>query len=839
MELPIINYPPKQILDSSKSRQDFEFLLLWLLSNNEECGWSDFKEDPIGISQSTLSNYLKRLISVGYIKKARRGYYKITKKGRERYHQLTAEQTTKKKLSYPPKIIMENRRGYDDWILWMVYNNTSIKWSDFIEDPLSINQSSLSKNLNALMDSGFIKKENKQYIITMAGKTEYAKMIKSYDLDRQSILEEESKRIAELTKKTNDFFLSYGINDDDVKFRFLNNILTLNYEKIKGRLSVSEDDFNKILLYLSINHPANYPEYISPNDFSKEYSIKKTTLDFFVDQIVNENLYSTKFFKLDLSNKRYYFKANEYCEKLLRNTVDNYITKYTYLSKLYENSDSHPSLSNRNLLGKILTDVCGTLFHEELKPSLKDFIPEYIKYLAYKIEAKERFIDARDKLEGFAWQNIPEVFQMIESPEAVKYCLREDTQFYSINPVYFEVLESDYISSEKYSVSKVYHKQEEKSFKDYREDLEADLEKDPNDFMAILYSAMFFCASNRPNQAINLINKMLEPLNHYSEEEGKFIPIAFILSYAYVATGNIKKALDFANKLIKFYPENAISYAVKALVLTYGITYQLEIAEQHEDITLDLIDKAINLEKNIRNKSHYYQLKSNALKYLDQIEDAVEAIDMAIELTPDNIDAHLSKVWMQAETKEDNYTTAINLLEELKIKFPADIKHLDRKIQSFYHKMGDCEKSLQLARELLEKYPNDQHTRNNLLYSLWDCDYYDEALEEGARLVKEYPNEGNFFDSYGEMLYNAKKYKEAIKAFDKAIEIDEFGWYVYETYFKRGLCYKELGEYKQASNDIGQANELVKRIICSCDMKAEWIEKIKRANLELSELEKA
>ena len=80
------------------------------------------------------------------------------------------------------------------------------------------------------MDKRFVKKEEKEYRITRLGKTEYSNMLRLYDLDRQSLLEEEGKRIKEITKKTTSFFEEYKIKDTDNKFRFLNNKLKLPYE---------------------------------------------------------------------------------------------------------------------------------------------------------------------------------------------------------------------------------------------------------------------------------------------------------------------------------------------------------------------------------------------------------------------------------------------------------------------------------------------------------------------------------------------------------------------------------------------------------------------------------
>ena len=327
-----LNLPPEEIYKQIfGARKNVEHIILWMLKNNEVVEWADFLDDPISIPQSTLSNYLKSLYLEGYLEKEKRGEYRITTKGQDRFNELSRAKQGKRRLNYPPKAIGK-KRNYDHIILWMAYNNNYLKWSDFLDDkaPIFINQSALSKNINILLKKELVKKDdNKEYRITRTGKAEYGKILRFYDLDRQSILNEESKRIEEITKRTIQFFERNSIEDDDIKFRFLNNMLTLPFEKLKGSLD-SEDDFNGILLFLSMNHPNQYPEYISPEAFSKKYGIDKLDLEFNIRKIIEKNVYSTKFFKLETDDdKVYFFQANEKIEKVLSAITEDRITKFT------------------------------------------------------------------------------------------------------------------------------------------------------------------------------------------------------------------------------------------------------------------------------------------------------------------------------------------------------------------------------------------------------------------------------------------------------------------------------------------------------------------------------
>ena len=189
-------YPPDDIINTFNVNKDFEYIILWMLHNNEQCRWADFKSYPLEISQASLSKYLKLMMANGLVEKEKKGEYKITSDGRKYYIELQVQESMTDKLIYPPDIITK-KRNYDHVILWMLYNNDLCKWSDFIGEPLSINNSSLSKNLGLLKTSGFVNHDlgAKEYRITKKGEAKYFRVLKQYDLDRQSILEEESKRI--------------------------------------------------------------------------------------------------------------------------------------------------------------------------------------------------------------------------------------------------------------------------------------------------------------------------------------------------------------------------------------------------------------------------------------------------------------------------------------------------------------------------------------------------------------------------------------------------------------------------------------------------------------------
>ena len=511
-----LNYPPKEILIPSElQRRNYDQIILWMLANNESCEWSNFEQKPIEIPISTLSRHLTTLILKGFIVKFSRGNYKITLKGKEKFLQLSKETKEIRSLNYPPEIILKRGRNYSHWILWMIYNNGFCKRSDFLKEPFSINQSSLSRSLSSLVQKGFIIKENKRYIITKAGKSEYSRMLLHYNLDRQTILEEERKRIDEITTKTKHFFEKFNITDDRVKYRFLNNLLNLDYSKVNTILK-NEEDYYKILLFISINHPDFYPDYLSIEDFSRFYDINKRILDFWVNEIVDSDLYDLKFFKLEpSSNQFYYFHSDEKLEKILRAVTEEYIAANKYLEKF----GSSGSLDT--IIDDILKELCEIIFHKHFKESLREFLQRYIKYLAYKIETKKELKETYDKLEGIIWQNMTDI---IESQNS-------------------ETLETQ--------------------FEDKIKEIDKEIKINPNNYELYNSKIRILLYFNQYTKVLMIIEEMMEL---FPEKE---IDLMIKKAYTLKKDKNLKEGLEIIEELLVKYPKNKSLQNYKAYWLSY------------------------------------------------------------------------------------------------------------------------------------------------------------------------------------------------------------------------------------------------------------------------------
>ena len=699
MEVSSIKVPPTEILNI----KNFEHIILWMLNNNERCQWSDFVSDPVNISGSTLSGYLKNLKKLGYLEKSyqkvdgrERNVYIITPEGERRYHELSTYQNEEIRLNYPPSIIL-SRRNYDHWIIWMVYNNTSCKWSDFLTDPLSINQSSLSKNLNQLIKDKLVSKDKdeKTYTITQSGKKAYSQMLKKYDLDRQSLLEEESNRIEELVGKIKKFFGNKQLSDD-TKFRFISNVLKLDSTKINE----PQESFFKIVLYISLNHPSEYPNYTQLSKFAREYKIEERILNYYIPEIIENELYPTKFFTLTVDgNKNYYFRADDEFERNLRTLVDDCITKLTYLNKLYVGTSNELKESQfyDKIIENIITRTVGTIIPEDLEHAMEEFLPNYISHLLYKFDTEAEINNMIDKTDALAYDRMYQIFQALKLANHVKDD-GEEIENYYVDPQIFKFLTP--VKSDKINQKLLFEGIPKIGLLDI---IDSRINYSPNDLDLKLLKAIIFCVLRRYNEAIRYLE------NEVNEDD---IESKFILAYANIGIGNYEQAREIRSNL-DYHGEMLIGL-LDAFIYAYNIIYEFDPNLSTEEEFHDTMNYLISNEQDDETKSELYNFYGFILHLTEKTKEALEKVQDALEIKTKKesrinllfIKAHYS---MDLGLNED----AIRTLRQIGKDYPEKEAIIQFKIASLYFKLGNVEQSKEILETLGIRCRNEFLTLKN------------------------------------------------------------------------------------------------------------------------------
>lgn len=640
-------------------------------------------------------------------------------------------------------------------------------------------------------------------------------MLKNYDLDRQSVLDEETKRIEDITNKTVKFFEDYHIEDEDIQFRFLTNMLKLDYDRVKSMLT-DRKDFDKILLFLSINHPNQYPEHLSSEDFCKSYEIKPSKLEYYIDEIIDNNLYEIKFFKLKVSfNASYYFQEGETLEIILRAITEKHIKKFTYLNQLFSRSFDLGMLEDR-----ILDDVCGKIINNDLKEPLREFLSEYIRYLAYKVEKKLELKNAYDKLDAIIWQNMTDIFLTRESKDLEYQFLGQCDQNYQLDSGILTILKSYYQGKYQSNIKAIEDLIEEKEYNNALKMVNSSLKSDKKNNTLIILKASILCYLNRFKDVNDFIDNVLKTYENL-ESENEILAIYFLKVFSSLSGGNFKNAKDITERIIKKYPEHPLSYAIKGLVFGYNRIYKFDLDIIELSDGLSELDTAIDLDPDDVNKSYYYQLKSQILLEINKFEEAMEVIDKAIVLNSRNIDLYHSKSNILIYFNQ--YSELLKFLDIMNDLFPEIEKEIKMKKASIYRELGDFATAFEHIDEILKKHPGNSTALNYKAYLYQYIGKEEEAIELIEQLIEREPNNGIYYDSYGEILMYYEEYESAAEKFQKAIELSNYGWFLYQMYIKLGICFKELGNKKLAIENLKKGKKYTNKCFCDFETKRKWL----------------
>jgi len=101
-----------------------------------------------------------------------------------------------------------------------------------------------------------------------------------------------------------------------------------------------------------------------------------------------------------------------------------------------------PQLTLESTIDAILLEICDHLFDARLKESLGKFLPDYIKYLAYKMETKKKLEEITDKLEGTIWRDF-QYYSTVNEPS--KTYDEKNQENYYISPQIFEILDKKHV----------------------------------------------------------------------------------------------------------------------------------------------------------------------------------------------------------------------------------------------------------------------------------------------------------------------------------------------------------------------------------------------------------
>ncbi|MFX1596603.1 MAG: tetratricopeptide repeat protein, partial [Promethearchaeota archaeon] len=288
--------------------------------------------------------------------------------------------------------------------------------------------------------------------------------------------------------------------------------------------------------------------------------------------------------------------------------VEDHITRFSYLNNLYEETPGEISpLTMESTVIAILDEICGPLFDNGLRESLKKFLPDYINYLAYKIEKERKLLDKYDKLEGLIWQEVQtKLFELIEvnyptETEEMNNALREIDKAIKLNP------------------------------------------KEPD----LYYSKCKILTDiGEYKKVLSILDKMLKEFP--KEEKNIKIKKAYVLK----EMKNPESGLEIIEALIEKYPKDNDLLNYNALWLQYL---------NHKEKSIETIQ---NLIENEPNNATYHDTYGEILMYFTDYENAIDKFQKSIELSSNDWYIYQTYIKLGICYKElENYDQAIEYFQ--------------------------------------------------------------------------------------------------------------------------------------------------------------------------------
>jgi tetratricopeptide (TPR) repeat protein len=328
------------------------------------------------------------------------------------------------------------------------------------------------------------------------------------------------------------------------------------------------------------------------------------------------------------------------------------------------------------------------------------------------------------------------------------------------------------------------------------------LRLDPESPQAHMILAEVYRQQNQPDQAAEQL-KLAFASPALDIDDRVRILVGYIKQLPSAKESVNQLARDLAAATIKIYPKDAKSYAVAGDIQT--------LTDRKKDAR-DTYLKALRYDNS---KFQLWQQVVLIDAELNQTDSLLAHTNRALELFPNQASlwfyngvAYLLKKQPQKGVK------ALEHGRKLAAATPELLGQFDAQLGDAYHEMKEYEKSDAAYEAALVSDPNNVQVLNNYSYFLsLRGEKLEKAKQMAGKVVKQFPDNDTYLDTYAWVLYKMKDYAGAKATLEKALQttkdaavIEHYGDVLYQL----GEKDKAVAEWQRARK-AGVASNLLER----------------------------
>jgi len=268
------------------------------------------------------------------------------------------------------------------------------------------------------------------------------------------------------------------------------------------------------------------------------------------------------------------------------------------------------------------------------------------------------------------------------------------------------------------------------------------------------------------------------------------------LAQAQNVSGDVIGAAASAERAVELAPES-----VEALLMSADVA----VRAGNPEVTLSHSQKVLE-DQPEHPQALYYSAK--ALKSLDQPEEALEKLDIALPLLDNPLPMQLERAYLLREVESPE--AAIAMLKELAKEYPGEPELLSA-LSEWLLQTGESEAAVQTARAALaadqgDLSPQKLASLNCLIgMQMRRSGQLDQAVHHFSEAAQHDPNNSDAYLELGRVLQDRRQQQQALRSYRKAIRASTDD---YRPYYYAGQVLKDIKEYIEAEKMLRRAAQL-------------------------------